>query len=239
MKTKGTVLITGGAQRIGRYLALHLAEEGYDIALHYNHSLEMARETADSIQGLGRRCTLFKADFGQMADVRRLIPEVIVACPDCCILVNNASIFEKANLLETEEDLFDRHFQINFKTPFFLTRDFARRVSEGQVINLIDTKAARTVVEYFAYTLTKKALLEFTRMAAKALGPGIRVNGIAPGLILPPPGEDEAYLQDRCHSVPLKRIGSPEGILCALRYLLENEFTTGDCLYIDGGEHLK
>ena len=173
------------------------------------------------------------------AQVRQLIPRVLDQCPDCDVLINNASIFAPNRFEDTEEDFFDRHFTINFKTPFFLSRDFARLRQAGNIINLLDTKVRRTVTGYFVYTLSKKALFEFTRMAAKALAPRIRVNAVCPGLILPPAGEDEDYLERMKTHVPLQRAGDVEGVARAVRFLLENPFITGECLFVDGGEHLK
>ncbi len=236
---KGTALITGGAKRIGRAITQSLAEAGYSIALHYNSSEEAARETQSLIENLNVKCTLFQANFADRSDVRNLISNVFDEFPDCNLLVNNASIFERGSLVETEEEQFDRHFDVNLRTPFFLSRDFARHCKQGHIVNIIDTKAARNVIQYFVYTLTKKALLEFTRMAAKELAPAIRVNGIAPGLILPPRGKGEDYLKELSSGVPLKRTGNPDFVVHALRFLLENEYVTGQCLFVDGGEHLK
>ena len=237
--SKGTALITGGAKRIGKAIALHLAESGYDIALHYNHSDEDAHVTAGQIEETGVQCHLFCCDFAEMNQVHGLIAEVFRCCPDCNVLINNASIFERCCLLKTDEELFDRHFQINFKTPFFLTRDFARLAGQGNIINIIDTKAYRTVTKFFAYTLTKKMLLEFTRMAAKELAPRFRVNGVAPGVILPPQGDNEEYLKKRASELPLKDHGDTGSVVSAISFLLQNPFITGHCIVVDGGEHLK
>ncbi|MDP8243773.1 MAG: SDR family oxidoreductase [Candidatus Hinthialibacter antarcticus] len=238
MNQQGTALITGGSRRIGREIALTLARQGWRIALHYNHSCNDAEQLASEIQKNGGECELFCADLSEVKSATALITETFERCPDCNVLINNASIFERAPLLETDEDFFDRHFNINFKTPFFLTRDFARRCKQGSVINLLDTKITQKFSNYFAYTLSKKALFEFTRMAAKELAPAIRVNGVCPGLILPPPGDDEAYIERMQNRVPMKTRGRPQDIASAVLFLLENEFITGDCIFIDGGEHL-
>lgn len=239
MQNKGTALVTGGAKRLGEDIALRLAENGYNIALHYNTSKDAADETAAVIRDKGVSCELVQSNFAAMEDVRGFMDKVFSLCPGCNVLINNASIFEDSRLLDTEEEFFDRHFQINFKTPFFLTRDFARRCQDGHVINIIDTKAVRTVTKYFAYTMTKKALYEFTKMAAKELAPNIRVNGVGPGVILPPPGEDESYLEARKQELPLLRHGDKESISSSVLFLLQNPFITGHCLLVDGGEHLK
>lgn len=238
MNTKGTALITGGSRRIGREITLALARQGWRIALHYNRSRGDAETLAGEIDESGGECELFCANLSDTKAAAALVSDVFERCPDCNALINNASIFERMTLLDTEEDFFDRHFNINFKTPFFLTRDFARRCKQGNVINLLDTKITQKFSSYFAYTLTKKALFEFTRMAAKELAPAIRVNGVCPGLILPPPDDDEAYIERMQTRVPMKTRGQPPDIASAVLFLLDNEFITGDCIFVDGGEHL-
>ncbi|MBI1388416.1 MAG: SDR family oxidoreductase [bacterium] len=237
--TSPTALITGGARRIGREIALTLARAGWNIALHYHHSREDAEDAAREMEAIGMKCELFQADLGRLDEALAMVERVFERMPGCRALINNASIFERAALLETSEDLFDRHFTLNFKTPFFLTRDFARRCREGEVVNLLDTKITQKHSNYFAYTLTKKALFEFTRMAAKELAPGVRVNGVCPGLILPPPGEGDAYMERMQIRVPLRRKGDPADIARAVLFLLQNDFITGEWIFIDGGEHLK
>ncbi len=238
MNKNGTALVTGGAKRIGREISLALANQGWRIALHYNTSGPDAEALAGEIQNQGGECELFQADLNDTKAALGLVTECFERCPDCTVLIHNASIFERMPLLETDEALFDRHFNINFKTPFFMTRDFARNCKQGNVINLLDTKITQKFSNYFVYTLTKKALYEFTRMAAKELAPAIRVNGVCPGLILPPPGDDESYIERMQTRVPLKTRGNPGDIASAVIFLLENPFITGDCIFIDGGEHL-
>lgn len=238
MNEHGTALITGGGKRIGRAIALRLADLGFNIALHYNSSREDAERVAAEVQHAGVRCQLFRCDFADVDAVFQLMESVADACPDLSILVNNASIFERGPLLETDSTLFDRHFHINFRAPFFLTRDLARRCERGHVINLVDTKINRNADVYFAYTLTKKALYEFTKMAAVQLGPHFRVNAVGPGLVLPPPGEDESYLAKQASSIPLRRHGDATSVCDAIAYLVENTFITGQVIYVDGGQHL-
>lgn len=233
-----TALVTGGGRRIGQAIVRGLAEAGWDVALHYHGSQEGAEEMAAHVETLGRRCHLFQADFGVMEEVLGLIPRVFEQLPDCSLLVNNAAIFQRGRLLETDLDLFEHHFQINFRAPFFLTRDFARHCERGQVINILDTKITEELVNYFAYTLTKKALYAFTRMAAKELGPRIRVNGVAPGLILPPPGKGEAFLEKLGRRTPLGRHGEVKDVVDAVLFLAQSPFITGECLFVDGGEQL-
>ncbi|RJP57914.1 MAG: SDR family oxidoreductase [Candidatus Auribacter fodinae] len=235
---KGTALITGGAKRIGREVALSLAKNGYNIAITYNHSRQDALGVCNAIRDIGQRAQAFQCDFLDKNAVFSLIEEVHTACPDLSVLINNASVFERAPLVDTEESLFDRQMLINFKIPYFLTRDFARLSGKGSVINFLDTKISKNGFVYSAYTLSKKALADFTKMAALELAPDIRVNGICPGVILPPPDKDESYLDNLINSVPLLKKGSTDDITNAVLFLLENEYLTGQFIFVDGGQSL-
>ncbi len=235
---RGTVLITGAAKRLGRAMALHLAKMGFSIALHFHSSRKEAIFLQKQIQENGGSCTLFFCDLENENAVEYLISKVSKKHPDLCVLVNNASIFEQAALKKTTSAFFDRHFKINFKAPYLLTRDFARFVKSGQVIQILDTKITKNLFAYSAYTLSKKALAEFTKMAALELAPQIRVNGIAPGLILLPKGKDENDLHALVEKIPLKKKGSEKVVMQALEFLIENEYITGQILFVDGGQHL-
>ena len=237
-RPKGAALVTGGARRIGAAIARALAQDGYDIALHYRTSAESAEGIAEEIEGLGRRCRLFRCDLDRHEEMTGLIPGVREHFPRLNVLINNASIFETGTLAGTGRDLFERHFNINFKAPFFLTQAFAEGCEHGQIINILDTRVSRSDQHHAAYTLSKKALLELTRMAARELGPAIRVNGVSPGMILPPPGGVVDELERRSAGLPLKRVGDTANLVAAVRFLLENPFITGECIYVDGGEHL-
>ena len=236
--SKGAALVTGGARRIGAAISLALARNGYDVALHYLSSVEAAERVADEIEGLGRGCRLFRCDLNDHAATTALMPEVREHFTDLRVLVNNASIFERGMFRQTGPDLFERHFNINFKAPFFLIQAFAEGCPRGQVINVLDTRVNRSDHHHAAYTLSKKALLELTRMAARELGPGIRVNGVSPGMILPPPGGVVDELERRSAALPLQRIGDTDNLTAAVLFLLDNPFVTGECIYVDGGEHL-
>jgi NAD(P)-dependent dehydrogenase (short-subunit alcohol dehydrogenase family) len=135
-------LVTGAAKRIGREIALTLARKGYDIALHHRASRDEAQATAEDIRRLGRQCVLLEADLADRKQVLALVPAAIQAMPHCDLLVNNASIFERGEFLETSEDLFERQMNVNFRAPFFLAREFARLRGKGHIINMLDTKIA-------------------------------------------------------------------------------------------------
>jgi NAD(P)-dependent dehydrogenase (short-subunit alcohol dehydrogenase family) len=204
---KRAAIVTGGAKRIGRAISLMLADKGYNIALHYNTSEVVAKKLASEIKAKERDCYIFQSDLENYREVVQLIPAVFKCFPETSLLVNNASVFKQAKFVDTIKELYDTHFNVNLRAPFFLTQYFAKMSSAEHIINILDTRIASTSTEHFAYTMTKKALYEFTKMAAKELGPRIRVNSISPGLILPPTGKDESYLQQLSKVIPLKKKG--------------------------------
>jgi NAD(P)-dependent dehydrogenase (short-subunit alcohol dehydrogenase family) len=231
-------LITGGANRIGKAMCLALAEKGYRIALHYGRSKQAAQETAELIQKRGVDCRLFQCDFLDLNAVDALVFRVFQVFPGCNLLVNSASIFKRGTYQQTDLAFLENHLTVNFKAPFLLSRKFAEACSYGLIVNMLDTKITKNSTQFFAYTLSKKLLHEFTHMAAAVLGPTVRVNGICPGIILPSTETSEENLQKMIRKLPLNRKGDPQNIVRALLYLIDNEFVTGDCLFVDGGEHL-
>lgn len=231
-------LVTGCTKRIGKTIALDLAKQGYDIAIHYHSSHQEAQTLQEKIQSLGQNCQIYQADLSCDQEILNLLPRVQADFTKLDLLVNNASIFEPNTLAKTEMEFFNNHFNVNFKAPYFLIRDFARIYQQGNIINLIDTRIQKNDFTYSAYTLAKKALGNLTEMAALELAPDIRVNGICPGWILMPEEATEEYLKKLRERVPLKKQGSMEQICQAVRYLLHNDFVTGQLLFVNGGEHL-
>src|SRR5665213_1418280 len=238
IKVKGTALVTGAAKRIGAQVALHLAREGYQIALHYYSSKSEAMSTAKAIYKIGVRCELFSCDLEDEAQTLRLIPQVFKAFPNLNVLVNSASLFIPNRFGATDLKLFKTHWDINFKAPYILTAEFARLVKRGQVINFIDANVVKYKTNYADYLMTKKALLEFTKLAAVQWGPAIRVNGISPGMIMAPVNNQPDDRLKRACQIPLQKTGKPENILQSVRFLLENDYLTGQVLANDGGEGL-
>ena len=238
MSARPAVIITGAAKRVGAALALHFARNGYDIVLHHHTSKQDAQALAKEIEALGAGCQLFAHDMQDIKGIPALIQSIQKAMPHCAALINNASVFERATLMETDEALFDRQLDINFKAPFFLTQAFARTFAKGCVINMIDATIKQTLGSHFAYLLSKKALAEFTLMAARELGPHIRVNALCPGILLPSDDLDLPYMERLSKEVPLRKLGTPEQVSHAAYMLCEHEAITGQMIYIDGGEHL-
>ena len=231
-------LITGGARRIGAEIVKFLAKLGYNIALHYNTSKENAKKIKEEVESVGVKCKLFQCDLSEEKKALKLLNDVKKEFPELILLINNASIFIRSKIKETDSDAFNKIFNINFKAPYILSRDFAKIINKGNVINIIDTKINNNDYIYAAYTLSKKILADFTLMAAKEFAPNIRVNAIAPGIILPPAGKTEEYLKNIIKKVPLKKRGETEDIIKALEFLLNNEYITGQIIYVSGGQHL-
>jgi len=233
-----SALVTGGAKRIGKCIAFALAEAGFDIALHYKTSKSDAEETASQIRKLGRQCNLFRCDLTNDDELNSLIPNVKESLPSLNLLINNASLFDKATIKDTSIEIFDRQFAANIRAPFFLMKQFALSCQAGQIINLLDARISQPDFNYAAYTLSKKTLADLTKMAAVEFAPGIRVNGVAPGIILPPADESIDYLDRKSKNIPLQRKGDAEDIANAVHFLVENDYITGQIIFVDGGENL-
>ncbi|MBF57942.1 SDR family NAD(P)-dependent oxidoreductase [Halomonas sp. FeN2] len=231
-------LVTGGATRLGRFFSEALADAGFDIALHVNRSREEAEEVANSIRTKGRECEIFHCDF-LSDEPRDLIQAAKSRFPGLDLLLNSASAYEPALIAATELAMLETQFRVNMFTPLLLTRHFAKEVKEGQVINIIDNKVAYHQYPYAAYLLSKKSLAEMTRMAALEFAPRIRINGIAPGVVLPASQRTSAYIEWRIEGIPLKRQGHPDHLVQALHYLLDNPFVAGQILFVDGGESIN
>jgi pteridine reductase len=242
MEIDGKVaIVTGGAVRLGKALALALAERGTRVVVHYGSSAAPAQATVRQIQAMGSDALAIQADLSQPGQTPSIVERAAAHFGQVDILVNSAAIFEPGNWDDTTEANWDRHFAINLKSPFFLSQAFAVHVGReraGHIVNIADWRGVRPGTGHVAYTLTKAALIAMTKSLAQALAPNIQVNAIAPGLILPPPGQDQAYLERWAHRVPAQRVGSPEEVARALIFLLRSDFVTGELIFVTGGQHL-
>ncbi len=236
--SKGTALVTGGAVRLGKVFSKTLANAGYNLAIHYNSSSKQAATTADEIRETGVNCETFQFDFSEKSDVGDLITDVRNKFPDLNVLINSASVYDQATMMETSELILEKQFKVNFLTPYFLTQAFAQQCKSGNVINIIDNKIMFNQYQYSAYVLSKKSLAECTRLAAVELAPDVRVNGIAPGVVLPASARSQDYIDWRVEGIPLKQQGQTNNVAQALEYLLTNNFVCGQILFVDGGESL-
>lgn len=234
-----TALITGGAVRVGRATALALADEGANVIVHYNTSADDAEELAREVQGRGGEAWTIQADFSKPEEYHTLVERAARLVGSFDILVNNASIFPRETMGEVSFDSFNENMQINAWAPFVFARSFAEQMKRGQIINMADSRITSTDWTHVGYIWSKHVLYQMTRMMALAYAPDITVNGIGPGLILPPPGQDESYIDRLIDTVPLKKHGNPEDIAQAIVFLLKSDFITGQIIFVDGGRHLK
>jgi glucose 1-dehydrogenase len=236
-----TALVTGGAKRIGRAIALALAREGCDLVLHYNRSSAEAEEVASEAGELGSRVALVGVDMADPAAAEEVVAAASELGPPQ-VLINSAAIFPADTLLDVSPEGWRRTLAVNLEAPVFLTQAFARAVPpdrEGAVVNVTDWRVERPYPDHFSYTIAKGALSVFIEAAAEALAPRIRVNGVALGAMLPPPGKDSAYLKALAKEIPLQRVGGAEVVADAVVFLLRNHFITGEIIRLDGGAHLR
>ncbi|MEN0003216.1 MAG: SDR family oxidoreductase [Bacteroidota bacterium] len=231
-------IITGSAIRLGKAIAVALAKAGYDIALHYNSSAGPAEETAAQIRELGVACKAFQLDLKNAEAFADFMTRVKAHFPRLSVLVNSASAYTQATIKDTTPAVFDAQFSVNIKAPFFMTQAFANVCEKGSVINIIDNKIGFNQFKYAAYLLAKKTLVEFTKMAAVELAPAIRVNAVAPGVVLPASSRSQEYIDWRIQGIPLRMQGETKHITDGILSLLQNEFIAGQVLVVDGGEAL-
>jgi NAD(P)-dependent dehydrogenase (short-subunit alcohol dehydrogenase family) len=235
-------LITGGAQRIGRAIALALAEAGFAIALHCHTSVAAAETTCADIRNAGGRCVVLRADLANEAEVVRLLPQAIAAVGPIGVLVNNASPFERDEWHDATRTSWDAHIEPGLRAPFVLMQHFARALpgdAEGVVVNMLDQRVWSITPHFVSYTVAKAGLWALTQSMALALAPRIRVNGIGPGPALPNTRQTEQQFARQSASVPLGHGTGPDEIARAVLAILALPAMTGQMLALDGGQHLQ
>ena len=236
-------VITGGAIRVGRAITLALAEAGCHVFIHYGRSAAAAQQTLTDARARGVQAHIFSADLANAAATENVIPAALEKYGRIDILINSAAIFpETDSFTNTDLTLWDKLFNINLRAPFLLSRAFANQVppeAQGKIINILDARTRQPAPDHFVYRFTKGSLWQMTEMLAHELAPRITVNGVALGAILPPPGQDQSYLDNIAQQrVPLKRSGSAEIVAKNILHLLRQDFLTGVVTPIDGGEFL-
>jgi NAD(P)-dependent dehydrogenase (short-subunit alcohol dehydrogenase family) len=243
-QTPRTALVTGAGRRLGREIALALAAGGWQVAVHYRASADDANATVADCAALapGLRFEAFQADLQDEAAVRALLPRIVQRFGAVDAVVNNASMFEHDAVDSFGYDALAAHLRTNTGAPILLAQALhahvASRNASGAVVNLLDQKLWNLNPDFLSYTLSKAALEAATTMLALALAPQLRVVGVAPGLtitshLLP----DEKFRQ--LHKLsPLGRSSTPEDVVSAVKFALENQSITGTTLVVDGGQHL-
>jgi NAD(P)-dependent dehydrogenase (short-subunit alcohol dehydrogenase family) len=236
-----TVLVTGGAQRIGAAIVRELAAHDYAVAIHASRSLDRASALRDEIVAAGGRAAVV---FGDLTDKKKrhtIIAEAAAQLGPLGVLVNNASIFREDSVEHFDEALFDEHFEIHVKAPSILTRDFARQLPEsvsGLVVNIIDQRVWSPTPRFYSYTLSKAALYMATKTAAQALAPRIRVNAIGPGPTLPAARQTQADFEKQTAGLIMKKGADLGEFGRTIRYLHDTPSITGQMIALDGGQHL-
>ncbi len=230
--------MTGGAIRIGRAMALHLARKGFNIALLYHSSGTDSAATIAEAQAQGVKCQGYAGDLRNLGEAESVIGKVLKDFEDVELLVNSAANFIQENVEQTEVETLVDTLNLNLMAPYLLMREYKRKVNKGLIVNILDERVAKTIPTFAAYSVSKVGLKHLTELAAVEWGKSVRVNGIAPGLILPPQGGPPDYLEKAAKKVPTGTHGYLEDILKALDYLMENTFVNGETLFVDGGASL-
>lgn len=235
-------LVTGSAQRIGRGIALALAEAGFDVAVHCRSSRDAGLATCEAIQRLDRRATLLQADLADEAQTQTLLPAATAALGPIGVLVNNASPFERDEWQDATRVSWDAHIEPGLRAPFVLTQQFAHALpagAEGVVVNMLDQRVWSITPHFVSYTVAKAGLWALTQSMALALAPRIRVNGIGPGPALANTRQTAEQFDRQSASVPLRHGTTPEEIARAVLAILALPGMTGQMLALDGGQHLQ
>jgi NAD(P)-dependent dehydrogenase (short-subunit alcohol dehydrogenase family) len=242
MVQRPAVLVTGSARRIGRAIALELAAQGWDIAVHCRGSQDEAQDTVAAIRALGVRAEAFSADLADEAATRALVPAAVEALGRLDAVVNNASLFEHDTVESFTHAAMERHWKANTAAPVLLAQalhtHLAARDARGCVVNLLDQKLWNPNPDHLSYTLSKAALESATTLLALALAPRLRVAGVAPGVTLPSGPMDEQQFAAAHAMTPLGRSSTAEDVARAVRFVLESPALTGTTLLVDGGQHL-
>jgi len=237
-----TALVTGAGKRIGRALALALAEDGYAVALHYHRSRGDAEAVAGEIVKAGGKAVPLAADLAKEADVTALAASAAQALGPLGVLVNNASLFERDEALSVTRESWDAHLETNLRAPFVLSQALAKGLpaaSVGVIVNLVDQRVWNLTPHFVSYTLSKAGLWTLTQTLALALAPRVRVNAIGPGPTLPSPRQSSEQFARQVQSVPLQRGPALEELVAALRLILAAGSMTGQMIALDGGQHLN
>lgn len=236
---RGSALVTGAGRRIGRAIALRLAEAGFDIAVHYRSDPASAEEVVGAVEAMGRQAVALAADLTDEAAARQLVAQASSALGPVTALVNSASAFEDDRAGALGRETWDLHIETNLRAPLVLAEAFAAQAPDGSVvINLLDQRVWKPTPQFFSYALSKSALWTATRMLAQAWAPRIRVNGVGPGPTLASIHQDDAAFAAEAAGTLMGRPVEPSEIADAVAWLVDARSVTGQMIAVDSGQHL-
>ena len=234
------IIITGGATRIGAAIAKSIASFDTKITIHYNKSKKEAVKIKSELENLGSEVFLIKANLENQKQTESLLNQAYQKMRGVDCLINNASVFEKDNLLNFTEKSFAKHLNINLRAPSILSKNFKKYIkqNEGCIINIIDQRVEKLTPFFFSYTLSKASLATLTKISAMKLAPNIRVNAIAPGPTLKNKRQSETHFKKQWKSILLKKKVDLENICDGVKFLIKNDNITGEIINIDSGQRL-
>lgn len=238
--SRGTALVTGAGMRIGRAIALRLAREGYDIAVHCRSSRADADDVVQQIKASGGTALVVQGDLAKAGDVARLVPEAAALGP-VTLLVNNASLFRPDSADAPDLELFSEHMDVNIGAPVMLSAAMAQALPmdrRGAIVHILDQRVMKPTPLFFSYALSKAALAAATITMAQSFAPRIRVNAVAPGPTLANVHDGQLIFKAEAAAVPLGQGGTPDEIADAVAYLALAPSVTGQTIAVDGGQHL-
>lgn len=234
-------LVTGAGIRLGKAIAIRLAREGFDLALHYRGSRSEVEDTQRRILDLGSKAEIFQSDLSQAEAPAQLARKVMESMGKVDVLVNSAAIFYPTPSLDESDEHWDAFMDLNLRAPFRLVRHLQQTLREqgGSIVNIVDIYSHRPLAHHLPYCVSKGALWSLTQSLALQLAPEIRVNAVSPGAALPPAGAPPEVADRLAVPIPLQRIGCAEDIAQAVSYLVHAPFVTGQMINVDGGRTLK
>jgi len=239
--TGRVALVTGAGRRVGRAIALALGARGMHVVVHFNGSRTGADETARLITDAGGQAIVEQADLTQVEAANELVDRAIAWRGALSALVNSAAIMLRTPVGETTTPDWDTMFALNVRAPYFLSQRAAPALaaSQGAIVNIADLAAFESWPAYVPHGMTKAAVVQMTHAMARALAPGVRVNAVAPGVVLLPEGWSEEAAEHLRSTTPLRRLGSPEDVAQVVVFLLEAQYVTGEVIRVDGGRHIR
>ncbi len=235
-------LVTGAGRRLGQAIALALGKAGANVAVHYHTSREGAEDTAQQLRAMGRKAALVQANQEEPAEIQAAVDSTTQSLGPVDILVNSAAIFHRMPFPEVDLEWWDRHLDTNLRGPWLFMSAVAEGMKKrgaGKIVNIIDAQIWSPRAAYLPYSAAKSGLITLTKGLARTLAPGIQVNGVSPGIILPPPDWDKEEIQAALAKIPMRRMGTPEDVAATVVFLVTGpDFITGAIIPVDGGQSL-